>query len=222
MLKLSEAEIIVDSKMRIGNDKGWRVTCKNGAIVNVYDTGKINVQGKLIEEVNNALGLGQKPPKESLSNKKTDQKIFVVYGHDRGLRDSLEAMLRRWSLKPLILDELASEGATIIEKLEKYTQDDIKYAVVLATPDDEGRDPTSDGSLKPRTRQNVVLELGMLLAKLGRKKVAILLKNVQNMERPSDIDGLIYMPFSYSLDEIKVKLAKEMKKQGIEINIRDL
>ena len=62
----------------------------------------------------------------------------------------------------------------------------------------------------------------MLLAKLGRKKVAILLKNVQNMERPSDIDGLIYMPFSYSLDEIKVKLAKEMKKQGIEINIRDL
>ena len=222
MLKLSEAEIIVDSKMRIGNDKGWRVTCKNGAIVNVYDTGKINVQGKLIEEVNNALGLGQKPPKESLSNKKTDQKIFVVYGHDRGLRDSLEAMLRRWSLKPLILDELASEGATIIEKLEKYTQDDIKYAVVLATPDDEGRDPTSDGSLKPRTRQNVVLELGMLLAKLGRKKVAILLKNVQNMERPSDIDGLIYMPFSDSLDEIKVKLAKEMKKQGIEINIRDL
>lgn len=208
--------------MRIGNDKGWRVTCKNGAIVNVYDTGKINVQGKLIEEVNNALGLGQKPPKESLSNKKTDQKIFVVYGHDRGLRDSLEAMLRRWSLKPLILDELASEGATIIEKLEKYTQDDIKYAVVLATPDDEGRDPTSDGSLKPRTRQNVVLELGMLLAKLGRKKVAILLKNVQNMERPSDIDGLIYMPFSDSLDEIKVKLAKEMKKQGIEINIRDL
>ncbi len=222
MLKLSEAEIIVDSKMRIGNDKGWRVTCKNGAIVNVYDTGKINVQGKLIEEVNNALGLGQKPPKESLSNKKTDQKIFVVYGHDRGLRDSLEAMLRRWSLKPLILDELASEGATIIEKLEKYTQDDIKYAVVLATPDDEGRDPTSDGPVKPRTRQNVVLELGMLLAKLGRKKVAILLKNVQNMERPSDIDGLIYMPFSYSLDEIKVKLAKEMKKQGIEINIRDL
>ena len=127
--------------MRIGNEKGWRVTCKNGAIVNVYNTGKINVQGKLIEEVNNALGLGQKPPKESLSNKKTDQKIFVVYGHDRGLRDSLEAMLRRWSLKPLILDELASEGATIIEKLEKYTQDDIKYAVVLATLDDEGRDP---------------------------------------------------------------------------------
>ena len=212
----------MDSKVRIGNDKGWRVTCKNGAIVNVYDTGKINVQGKLIEEVNKALGLHQKPSKESSSNKKFDQKIFVVYGHDRGLRDSLEAMLRRWNLGPLILDELPSEGATIIEKLEKYTQDDIKYAVVLATPDDEGRDRTSNDPLKPRTRQNIVLELGMLLAKLGRKKVAILLKNVQNMERPSDIGGLIYLPFSNSLDDIKVQLAKEMKEQGIEINIRDL
>jgi predicted nucleotide-binding protein len=49
-----------------------------------------------------------------------------------------------------------------------------------------------DDERKHRARQNVVLELGMLLAKLGRPRVAILLKNQATMERPSDLQGLIY------------------------------
>ena len=32
------------------------------------------------------------------------------------------------------------------------------------------------------------------LSTLGRKKAAILLKDQENMERPSDIQGLIYIP----------------------------
>ena len=40
-------------------------------------------------------------------------------------------MLRRWRLEPLILDQLPSEGQTIIEKLEKYTAE-VNFAVVLA------------------------------------------------------------------------------------------
>ena len=43
-----------------------------------------------------------------------------------------------------------------------------------------------------------ILELGMLLAKIGRSKVAILLSQADKMERPSDIDGLIYIPVSYT------------------------
>jgi len=51
-------------------------------------------------------------------------------------------MLRRWGLEPLILDQLPSKGQTIIEKLEEYTAG-VGFAVVLATPDDEGhRKPT--------------------------------------------------------------------------------
>ena len=30
-------------------------------------------------------------------------KVFVVYGHDKGARTELEAMLRRWGLDPLTL-----------------------------------------------------------------------------------------------------------------------
>lgn len=46
-------------------------------------------------------------------------------------------MLRRWELNPIILDQIASEGKTIIEKLEDNSKD-VHYAIVLATPDDLG------------------------------------------------------------------------------------
>jgi predicted nucleotide-binding protein len=131
-------------------------------------------------------------------------------------------MLRRWELDPLILDQLPSEGQTVIEKLEKYTQGDVGFAVVLATPDDEGSIIGKKDEKKYRARQNVVLELGLLLSKLGRAKVAILLKNQEKMERPSDIQGLIYLPFTDDVAETKVQLAEEMEKQGIAISMSKL
>jgi predicted nucleotide-binding protein len=73
-----------------------------------------------------------------------------------------------------------------------------------------------------RARQNVVLELGMVLTHLGRPRVAILMKSDVNMERPSDIQGLLYIPFKDNVEETKVTLAKEMTAQGISIDMRVL
>jgi predicted nucleotide-binding protein len=52
----------------------------------------------------------------------------------------------------------------------------------------------------------------MVLARLGRKRVAILQK--QTVERPSDIDGLIYIPFKERVDEVNVQLIKEFQAAG--------
>lgn len=46
----------------------------------------------------------------------SSRKVFVVYGHDMNARTQLEAMLRRWDMEPLIIDQLVSFGYTIIEK----------------------------------------------------------------------------------------------------------
>jgi len=59
------------------------------------------------------------------------RRVFVVYGHDANARTQLEAMLRRWRLEPVILDQLPSEGQTLIEKLEKFSSDEVGFAVVL-------------------------------------------------------------------------------------------
>ena len=153
---------------------------------------------------------------------RTNNKIFVVYGHDTTAKTQLDAMLRRWGLEPLILDQLPSKGKTIIEKLEEYTAD-VEFGVVLATPDDEGHKADHPDEKTYRARQNVVLELGMLLTKLGRPKVAILLKDQKNMEKPSDIQGLIYIPFKDDVQKDAGQvLAKEMAEQGYNIDIKNL
>ena len=96
-----------------------------------------------------------------------NRKVFVVYGHDTNARTQLEAMLRRWDLEPLILDQLISSGQTVIEKLEEYTQQ-ANFGIVLATPDDIGYPKDDESKKQFRVRQNVVLEVGMLLSRIVR------------------------------------------------------
>jgi predicted nucleotide-binding protein len=195
---------------------GVQFRCDTGEIFTVYKTGKVVIGGKrtpLCEEVE-ALTVGVTPrtTPEPASNVRGE--IFIVYGHDIEARNQLELMLRRMEMNPIILANLPAAGDTIIEKLESYVGQHGKagYACVLVTPDDQGFKAGEDDKKKYRARQNVVLELGMVLARLGRKRVAILQK--QTVERPSDIDGLIYIPFKEKVDEISVQLIKELQAAG--------
>ena len=198
------------------NNCGDRLELSNRAIVNIFDTGKWNVQGKNADIVKQILSDAVE------ADVKKNNRVFVVYGHDTIARTQLEAMLRRWDLEPLILDQLPSAGNTVIEKLEEYTKQ-VEFGIVLATPDDMGyAKEDGDAKIGYRVRQNVVLEMGMLLASIGRSKVAILLKSQNNFEKPSDIEGLIYIPFKDNVEEGKVSLAKEMEKHNYKIDIAKL
>lgn len=195
---------IVEEK-ETGNGRQLRLD--NGAIVNCFSNGNYNVQGKNTQMI-----------KDFLTGTTTmlNRKVFVVYGHDDIARTQLEAMLRRWDLQPILLDQQASGGQTIIEKLEEYGSD-VGYAIVLATPDDEGKAKT-ESEYKSRVRQNIVLELGMFLSKLGRERVAILLKESPDFEKPSDIQGLVYIPFQNKVDEVSISLIRELSRQGYTID----
>ena len=186
---------------------GVQFKVENGTVINAYTKGTYIFQGKNIDEI-----------KSLIENEthKNSRKVFVVYGHDDMAKIQLEALLRRWDLEPIILDQQATAGQTIIEKLEECI-DSVNFGIVLATPDDWGKAKTYSGKYKGRVRQNVVLELGMLLSKLGRDKVAILLKEDSNFEKPSDIQGLIYIPFSNKIEECGMNLIRELSKQNIKI-----
>lgn len=92
----------------------------------------------------------------------------------------------------------------------------------MATPDDIGYAKGNESAKKYCVRQNVILELGMLLSKIGRKRVAILLSQAEDMESPSDIQGLLYIPFKENVEETKLSLAKEMNSNGYKIDIGKL
>lgn len=209
---LKNNNLSVVSENRSGNGYGTVLKLENGCIVNHWDKGNVTCQGKNCDIVK---------PLFDTTVKKSHKKVFVVYGHDTVARTQLEAMLRRWDLEPLILDQLVSSGQTIIEKLEEYTNQ-VNFGIVLATPDDIGYAKNKEEDKKFRVRQNVILELGMLLSTIGRSKVAILLSQAENMDSPSDIQGLIYIPFKDNVEETKLSLAKEMQNNGFNLDISKL
>src|ERR1051325_1192478 len=116
----------------------------------------------------------------------TDE-VFVVHGHD-DIRHRVANFINELGLRAVMLDARPNRGRTIIEKLEDHAN--TSFAVVLLTADDEGR-KRNTGDYQPRARQNVILELGYFLARLGRHRVCAL--HSPGVELPSDIHGVLYV-----------------------------
>lgn len=133
--RLATAGVAIKEEKRLANDQGTQLRLSSGQIVNLYDKGTCQVQGKDPGPIRELLGEPGQVGKKGQTGPKT--KVFVVYGHDTTAKTQLENLLRKWGLEPLIIDQLPSEGQTIIEKLE-HVIDGVDFGVVLATPDDEG------------------------------------------------------------------------------------
>ena len=86
--------------------------------------------------------------------------VFIVHGHDEAAKQTVARFLEKLDLKPIILHEQPNKGKTIIEKLLEHANV-AAFAVVILTPDDLGSSADSPGTQRPRSRQNVVLELGL-------------------------------------------------------------
>ena len=91
------------------------------------------------------------------------------------------------------------------------------FCIVLLTPNDYGyAKPKADEVRQTWARQNVVLEVGMILASLGCNRMVLLKKGA--FELPTNVNGVIYLEFNDHVKEIAVKLATHMKGVGIEID----
>jgi predicted nucleotide-binding protein len=211
---------------------GTKVICATGEVFCHYPKrGKVAVQGRasaLGQAVEQWVASGFTPAPAQDGTVQVpvaggpDRRIFIVYGHDTDARNSLELLLHRMGLTPVVLANLPAAGDTIIEKLEKYLGEssNVGFACVILTPDDEGHAKGREEEKKYRARQNVILELGMVLARLGRKRVAILYK--ESVERPSDIDGLIYIAFEERIEDAKALLFRELENAGYAPNTEAL
>ena len=140
-------------------------------------------------------------------------KIFLVHGHDREMKETTARLLEKLKLDVVIMDEKANRGKTLIEKLEGLASD-VGYAVVLMTADDEGN--AKGESPKPRARQNVIIELGYFIGKLGRDRVCVLYE--EGVDSPSDFKGVAYHPID-SEKAWRYKLAEELREAGFQANM---
>lgn len=141
--------------------------------------------------------------------------IFIVHGHDDSAKYEVARFVEKIGLNAIILHEQINSGKTIIEKIEQYTN--VVFSLVLLTPDDLMVD--SKSLPIKRARQNVIFELGYLMAKLGRQRICALVKD--NVEIPSDISGVVYIPYDKD-GAWKIKVAKEMKAVNINIDFNSI
>lgn len=142
--------------------------------------------------------------------------IFIVHGHNRDILQTVARSIEKLSLKPIILNEQANGGLTLIEKFEQHS--DVGFAIILLTDDDEGKAKTTM-KLESRARQNVILELGYFIGKLGRSRVLPLYS--EGVELPSDIHGLVYIPLDKS-ENWKFSIVKELKAAGYTVDANNL
>jgi predicted nucleotide-binding protein len=193
------------------------------SLVRITHTGTKQVE---LSRVQPHLGGLESPPAESMTpcldpdTSSVSTRVFVVHGHDEGAKHAVARFIEQMGLEPVILHERANEGRTIIEKFDRHT--DIAFAVVLLIPDDVGglvADRRSPSKLRSRAGQNVVLELGYFIGKLGRSRVCALY--VDSVETPSDIDGFLYVPMDRA-GAWKPELGKELHTAGLPVDLNRL
>jgi hypothetical protein len=164
--------------------------------------------------VGSAMATPRKPSLSEEPPSPVGDHVFVVHGHDHGRMQTIARFLEQVRLKPVILHERPNAGDTVVEKLERHG--DAAYAVVLLTPDDVGGVAGDPQALRPRARQNVVLELGYFIARLGRKRTCALV--AEGVEIPSDYSGVLYIAFGRT-DDWKFHLARELRAAGLAIDM---
>lgn len=146
-----------------------------------------------------------------------NKRIFIVHGHDCNIRNEVELLITQLGFEPVVLFKQPNMGDTIIEKLLRECSE-TTFAIVLYTKCDEGK-AVGDTTLKPRARQNVVFEHGLMCGLLGRKNVVALVE--EGIEIPSDLSGVVYI----TLDAAKrwqFDVAREMKACGLNVDLNKL
>nr|WP_067061997.1 nucleotide-binding protein [Mucilaginibacter sp. L294] len=224
-LKLHFTEHGINGRWSSGNGIE-KLQTSDGAVLLWYpNTGTLLSQGKgpskrKIEDVIKefdavAIAVEAVPEKAEAKN----PGLFVVYGHDETSRDQLELILGKLGIEPFILAKSSGQGMTIIEALEEQVglNGSASVGIVLLTPDDRGYSKKEgEEAIKDRARQNVILEMGMLISKLGRSNTIILVKG--SLERPSDTDGIIYLSYQKHIKETVGKLVDRLENSGFKIN----
>ena len=144
---------------------------------------------------------------------KTAKKVFIVHGRNEAAKEKVARFLEKLGVEHIILDEQPGQNDPIIQKFEKYAAQ-VGFAIVLMTADDVGAKKGEEDNPKPRARQNVILELGFFMGRLGRDRVCSLVE--EDVDNPSDYAGVEYV--SLDAGAWKLKLIGELRAAGFDVD----
>lgn len=188
----------------------------NEGLANFFNSPSYRSVENIIGILNAAITRFQRQP-ELFEKRSTEevihqrQNIFIIHGKEEAKWRELKDIFKdTFKLNPIILQEQADSGKTLIEKFEHYATT-CSYAVAIFTPDDEVLDKNGEKYLQ--ARPNVIYELGWFCGKIGRKNVMLLLKEGTSLF--SNFEGIVQKRFSKNVSEKIAEIKNDLIESGI-------
>jgi len=139
---------------------------------------------------------------ENLEEKDKPKRIFISHGLSKEWFKVQSYIEKDMHLLTLELAQEANLGRTILQKLNEESSK-CCYAVIVMTGDDIF-------GQEIRARENVLHEVGFFQGKYGLKNVVLL--HEEDVNIPSNIHGLVYIPFPKNyLEATFGALSRELK-----------
>lgn len=143
------------------------------------------------------------------ANSVNTQNVFVSHGRNAAIKKIVSEFVQKQNFKPILYKNDSIIGDTIVENLEKLTNQ-CSYAIVIMTKED------FQINNNVRTRQNVIHELGWCQALYGRKHVLILVE--EGTELPSNIDGISHKRFNNeNIENIESAISSFLELRSLDI-----
>jgi predicted nucleotide-binding protein len=201
----------------------WVIGMTDADVMPYWTTGRgkfLNLIDTMMEERtlfrSSQIATSENPDQENEGSLVT-RGIFIVHGRDVEMKQSVARVIEKLGLEAVILHEQPNAGRTVIEKFMDFGSV-VSFAVVLLSPDDVVLDSDQvPPAHRFRARQNVILEFGFFVGKLGRSRVVVLHRQIRDFEMPSDIAGVLYVPYD-ERGTWQLELVKELKAAGYDVD----
>jgi predicted nucleotide-binding protein len=152
--------------------------------------------------------------------------VFVVHGRDEEVRREMFALLRRLDLRPLEWEDLVKatgQTAPFLGEVVAGAPAQAQASLVLLTPDDIAKlhpqllgenEPADETRLTGQPRQNVLIELGMVLMAYPERTVIV---EVGALRHVADTAGRNVIRFDGSETALG-KIVERLKQAGCPVN----
>lgn len=149
----------------------------------------------------NAVSRPSRPP--------ATKNVFIIHGHDELNARRLSDLLRENGLIPIVMAGQAGMGRVLTEKFEAEASK-CSFAFAVFTPDDL---VTSGSEQYGQARPNVIYETGWFVARLGKERVALLLR--AGAEMHTDLQGVSRIHFGENISHAHLEIQRELRSAGL-------
>ncbi|MBK3573003.1 nucleotide-binding protein [Streptomyces sp. MBT65] len=169
---------------------------------------------------------GDQPSGQAPAGHDRGRSVFVVHGRDEEVRQAMFGLLRRLDLRPLEWEELVratGKPSPFLGEVVMNAPAQAQAALVLLTPDDVAklhphllgnRERDDETQLTGQPRQNVLIELGMVLMAYPERTVIV---EVGRLRHVADTAGINVIRFD-GTEASLAKIAARLKLAGCQLD----